>query len=268
MKNLEIYKLLDYGPKDFVEIDDLNIAISKSKAKTADGKLLTNINWYDAKLLIQSLGPNYFLPTSSQWGKAREFLRRKHPELEQDFIYGAAEWVDSLIAFPNDEGKYSPKLQIPDIKKGKFPLLIEKSKVEKIGEDYIITEGKVVEVPNLPISPGFIHSWDDELGLPTKIDEEPSEEFEGAYFIINRNYEYYEGLRAISRGYIIRPCYENDRRFTTIANWTPYSSHSSLGFRLGIDNYRSGYVKIELEKYWELLGLVKRLEEIFLSVRF
>lgn len=224
------YRLAEPKPEDFTPIPGLG-TISKYKAKSADGGILTEINWYDTKLLVQGSGSDYFLPTSSQWSKAREYLQKNHPELEKDFITGAYEWVDSLLAFPDSNGKYSPRLRIPDIDKGKDPLLIEQSKVEKDGDSYVLTEGRVTEVPWLPLKSGYIQGWNEDFGLPSKVGETPNKRFEGAYFWVYTNYDYHEGLRALIRGHWC--WHDREGRFRTNADWDPSSSDSGVGFRRG-----------------------------------
>lgn len=102
------YQLAELRPEDFIVIPSLNVAIAKAKARATNGEVLTNISWYDTKTLTQNLGHNYFLLTSAQWGRAREYLKQKYPELEKDFISGEYEWIDSLLAFPNKEKEYKP----------------------------------------------------------------------------------------------------------------------------------------------------------------
>jgi hypothetical protein len=40
---------------------------------------------------------------------------------------------------------------------------------------------------------GFIQEWDESLGLPTKVGENPNEKFEGL-FSIDKRYDFHEGL--------------------------------------------------------------------------
>lgn len=223
-------QLAELKPEDFMVIPSLNVVIAKAKARAADGYVLTDISWYDTKLLIQNLGSNYFLPTSSQWSRAREYLQQNYPELEKDFISGD-EWVDSLLAFPNGKRQYSPRLQISGVEKGKVPLLIEQSRVERFGDSYIITDGKVTEYPELPLENGFIQEWNDELGLPTKVGEYPNERFERAYFRVNTDYDYHEGLRALVRGCWSWRGHVSARRFGTDALRDPSYSDWFVGFR-------------------------------------
>jgi len=223
------YQLAELKPEDFMAVPSLNVAIAKVKARASDGKVLT-ISWHDTKLLTQNLGSNYFLLTSSQWSRASEYLQQNYPELEKDFISGEYEWVDSLLAFPNEEGQYSRRLQISGIEKGKFPILIEQSKVERSGANYVLTEGKITEVSGLPLNSGYIQAWSEDLGLPTKVGNNPNERFERAYFWVNTDYNYHEGLRALIRG---RWAWQGrERRFNTAADWGPSVSGSDLGFRL------------------------------------
>jgi hypothetical protein len=226
------YQLAELRPEDFMVIPSLNIDIAKAKTRAANAKVLANISWYDAKLLTQSLGSNYLLPTSSQWSRAREYLQQNYPELEKDFITGEHEWVDSLLAFPNEERRYSPRLQIPGISKGRFPLLIEQSKVERDGDKYVLTKGNVTEVPELPLKCGYIQDWNEDLGLPTKVGDNPNERFEGAYFWVDPKYGSYEGLKALLRGHWY--WYPRLRRFVMHADLDPSFSYSEVGcFRLG-----------------------------------
>ncbi len=259
------YQLSELKPEDFMVIPSLNVSIAKTKAKASDGNVLTRISWYDTKLLIQGLGSNYFLPTSAQWGGkekgARPYLQQKNSEVEKNFITGEVEWVDSLLAFPNEEGKYSPRLQISGIKKGKVPLLIEQSKVERSGDNYTLTKGKVTEVPELPLTDGYIQGWNDELGLPTEVGKSPNERFEGAYFWVNKDYDYYEGLRALLRG----PWgwHDRERRFDTDAIWYPSNSNSFVGFRLGrAASADEDFVRMPRTEYKRLAELSKELNDI------
>ena len=248
-------------------VPSLNVAIAKAKARASDDKVLTRISWYDTKLLTQGLGSNYFLPTSAQWGGkekgARPYLQQNYPELEKDFISGECEWVDSLLAFPNEEREYSPRLRISGIKKGKVPLLIEQSKVERSGDNYVLTEGKVTEVSGLPLKSGYIQDWSEDLGLPTKVGNNPNERFEGAYFWVNTDYGYHEGLRALLRG----PWYwhARERRFYTAAVWSPSFSDSLVGFRLGrAVSADEDFVKIPRLEYE---AIVKEKETISQSMK-
>lgn len=261
------HQLAELRPEDFFVVPGLDVAITKTKARKPDGSVLRAISWYDTKMLIQSLD-NYFLPTSSQWGGkekgARPYLQRYYPELEKDFIT-EREWVDSLIALPDKEGKYSSTLQISGVKKGKVPLLIEKSKVERHGYMYVVTEGKVTEVPELPLETGYVQEWDDDLGLPTKVGDEPNETFEKAYFYVNTNYDYHEGLRALVRW----------GRFRMTAVWPPSSSSPYVGFRLGRTVSDSDFMKISRLEYEALIKQkesisqsLKKLDELLSKVKF
>ncbi len=261
------YQLAGLKSEDFVNIPSLNVAIAKAKTRTANGNVLTRISWYDAKRLVQGLGPNYFLPTSSQWSKSREYLQQNYPELEKDFITGEYEWIDSLLAFPNEKAGYSPRLQNSSIKNGNVPLLIEQSKVERDGND-VLKDGKVTEVPELPLKSGcYIQAWDDELGLPTKVGEKPNERFEGAYFWVNTDYDYHEGLRALIRGHW--HWHDRERRFGTGAYWDPSSSYSSVGFRLGrVASADEDFVKMPRTEYERLEKISKELNQLLSKIRF
>ncbi len=245
------YQLAELRPEDFMVVPSLNIAISKAKARASDDKVLTSISWYGTKMLTQSLGSNYLLPTSSQWSKSREYLQQNYPELEKDFITGEVEWVDSLLAFPNQERQYSPRLQLSGIKKGKVPLLIEQSKVERSGDSYVLKEGKITEVPELPLKNGYIQDWNDDLGLPTKVGKNPNERFEGAYFWVNTNYGYHEGLRALVRGRWGWGGREG--RFLTPAGWLPSASDSLVGFRLVRTSNADDFVRMPRAEYEALI---------------
>lgn len=251
------YQLKEPKQEDFIVIPSLNIAIAKSKARKKDGEVLTGISCYEIIMLIQSLGSQYFLPTSYQWSKSREFLKEKYPELEKDFISDKLEYVGSILAFPKENGEYSPTLQIPEIKKGKAPLLIEQLKVEKEGDKYILKEGKVTEVPGLPLKSGYIQGWDDDLGLPTKVGEKPNSKFEGGYFDVNKDYNYHEGLRVVVRG--LWPWYDPRRRFDILVKWHP-SQLSSIGFRLGTTP--DGFLRMPRTEYETLPKLIKEMYEL------
>ena len=164
------------------------------------------------------------MPTLVQLDKAREHL----PEgfRSEDILFA---WTDSLLALPDKNGNYSPSLQIPEIERGKVPILIEESKVEKVDDRNLITEGKVIEVPELPLESGFIQEWDESLGLPTKVGENPNEKFEGL-FSIDKRYDFHEGLRAIIYG--LPPLGELCKGRFVSACLSPSFSHRSLGFYL------------------------------------
>lgn len=259
------YQLTELRPEDFTPIPSLNAAIANAKARTSDDKVFTIIKWYDTKLLTQSLG-SYFLPTSAQWSTAREYLQQNNPEVEKDFISGECEWVDSLLAFPNKDRTYSPRLKISGIKKGKHPLLVEQSTVERDGDDYVITEGNVREVPQLPLKSGFIQAWSKELGLPTKVGENPNEKFERAYFNVDADYDYHEGLRALLRGHWFLA--DRAGRFGTVALWDPSHSHSYVGFRLcRVANVDEDFVRMPRAEYTRLTELSKELNGLLSKVK-
>lgn len=97
------FQMASLDPHDFVAIPNWNIAVTRTEVRTARDRVLANINWFEAKLLVQNLGPDYFMLTLSQWRKARDFLVRGYPSVEMDFATGENEWVDSLLAFPSGE---------------------------------------------------------------------------------------------------------------------------------------------------------------------
>ncbi len=237
------YQLAELKPEDFAVIPRLNVAVAKTKVRIAGNRVLTNINWFEAKLLIQNLGSDYFMLTSSQWSKARDHLTRVSPNVEIDFITGENEWVDSLLAFPSEDGKYSARLQIPTTKKEKVPLLIEQSRVEMVQyqakiekyyyNTYNITKGKVTEVPKLPSFYGYIEKWDDDLGLPTKVGSDYSKSVNGSIFAVSTNYDCDEGLRALvcskdRKADPHNPC----RWFNLEAGIQPSLASPNISFRL------------------------------------
>ena len=255
-QNLD-YQLAKPKSEEFIPVPGMNIALAKTKARAPDGKILRNISWYDAKLLIQDLGSNYFMPTSAEWSKAERYYYLTYPEVEMDFT-ARPEWVDSLLAFPNEKGEYNPRLKIPDIKKGRVPLLIERSKVVKTSEKRcVIEEGRVMEVPELPLRSGYIKAWDDDLGLPTKVGENPSEEFEKAYFWLDASYG---GLRAIVRGLCTQDA--PGRRFSVTATFSPSESSWKIGFRLAKRVSDEDFVKIPRANYEELSELSEELKRL------
>jgi len=269
------YQLAELKPEDFMVIPSLNVAIAKAKARAANGEVLVNISWYNTNLLTQSLSLNpssitYLYSSTGEWDKARKYLEQYYPGLEKDFISGEYEWVDSLLAFPNADGNYSPKLQISGIEKGKVPLLIDHAKVEKSGGDYILKEGeltKVTEVPELPLKGGYIQDWNDKLGLPTEVGKNPNEKFERAYFLVNTYYDYHEGLRALFRGHW--SSHARERRFSANAYWGPSASLSDVGFRLVRTlSADEGFVRMPRAEYERLTKLSKELNELLSKVKF
>jgi hypothetical protein len=246
------YQIEPPKPEDFIWIPSLRMYIAKNKARRSDSEKILqeikeyykryrhltddeiddfireyykdgfhvgDISWFDAKLLVQSLNTGsdsitYSFPSSSEWDKIGKYLHQNYPEVEKEFRRGL-QWVDSLLAFPDKKGKYDPRLQISGIKKGKVPLLIDHPKVEKLGKSYIIKEGeltRVTEVPEFPVEIdhakwSYVQAWDEDLGLPTKVGEKPSKEFEEGYAWISES-----GLRAILRG---------RNRFDILIEWDP-----------------------------------------------
>ncbi|MBI2543380.1 MAG: hypothetical protein HYW24_04300 [Candidatus Aenigmarchaeota archaeon] len=209
------YHLTELVPDDFEFIPTLNIYVAKTKAKDSDDKVITGINWYEAKLIIQRTGSCYFLLTSSQWEISRKYLLENRPELEKDFTSGESELVDSLLVLPNGE---------------RPTLLIEYAKVERFGDEYGLIYGNAIEVPEMPLKSGHIQAWDENLGLPVKVGITPNEGFETAYFRVNIEHSYDHGLRAVVKSH---RCLNGHKRLYTLTDSSPSDPNQHLSFRLG-----------------------------------
>jgi len=202
----ELYSLKE---DDFVTIPELEFKITKYAFQFE-----WNTDWYDTKLIIQGLGQEYYLPTSSEWGKASKYFKLSYE----------GEFTDSILAYPDRNGEYNYGLQIPGMpRKGTVPLLIEKSKLEKHGKYRIIVDGKFREIANVPSQSGYIKEYDENLGITISIGKYPIEEFDGAVHTFNQQDNgwghldgYDEGLFSIVRGGIESHGSEDGRKFNII----------------------------------------------------
>lgn len=125
----------------------------------------------------------------------------------------------------------------------------------------------------MPLKSGYIQNWNEDLGLPTKVGKEPNERFGGAYFWVDTDYSYHEGLRPVVRG----PwCWHGrGRRFYTIAGWAPWLSLSDGGSLLGrAVSVNEDFVKIPRLEYEAIIKeketisqSMKKLEELLSKVK-
>lgn len=185
----------------YQEVPRTGLWLATTKALNEQGNPIVSITWYDSKLWVQERG--LVLPTSEQWSQAREYFGKKHPEIEKDMITGQVEWTDSLIAWPNSDGKYANNLN-PNPKEGKYPLLIENSVVERRNGNYVIDGGERLELPNFPRSSDRLKNPIPELELISQ-----------AYLWSNPAFDYEQGLRAVVRGRYLVP---RERRFDASAD--------------------------------------------------
>jgi len=200
----------------YQEVPSIGLYIAITKALDERGISIANIIWYDTKLLIQKQD---LLLSSREWSEARAFFEVNHPEIAIDMITGPAEWTDSLIAYPSNDGNYAHNLNVklPKIR-NKVPLVIQGSVVEKRGDNYIIDGGEVLELPSLPRISGRLLEEIPELGLN-----------EGVYMWIDSNFDYEQGLRPVIRSFF--SVASNERRFDAKANRGPLYSVPYVGFR-------------------------------------
>ncbi len=230
---------------NYKQVPELNLYVATTKALT-DGRPIVDITWYAAKQWVQERG--LVIPTSKEWSAARAYFEKNHLDIERDMISGPAEWTDSLIAWPNKDGSYSPQLN-PKVKQGKVPVLIEGSFVDTRNGNYLIDGGERVELPTFPKSDGRLRNHIPELGL-----------IEDAYIWSNSDFNYCEGLRPVFRGdWGLGP---RVGRFGAVANGGPSVSSAGLGFRPArrglIENgNETDFVKIpreEAEVLYKTLG--------------
>jgi hypothetical protein len=215
--NLDIAKLLE----DLVFIPDLNCYVSKFKVKNV-GRL----SWYTITKSLESLG--YGLPLSREWNKVERFMNKN--SIENDFLKGPLEFTDTLLILPDERGNYSPKIY--NFTHGYYNkiLLVEHPKIVKFSDDLLFEKGEVEEVKNLPLKSGYVQEWDEDLGLPKKVGDRPNKEFFGAYFRINSDPNYGDGLRVIVRGNWTE--YKQSRRFDVRADITVDKPHPMISFRV------------------------------------
>lgn len=133
--------------------------------KDRDGNIVSNISWYDTKMLLDVLHRK--LLTSAQWSVAEIWSRANNPEMNRNMITGVYEWTDSLIDF-----------------EGPKTTLIEGSKVLREGKEYYIQDGIRKEVDWLPRENGHVQDFDFETGLPKKVGFEPSKKYFNCYYFV------------------------------------------------------------------------------------
>jgi len=213
-------------------------------SKTVDyrGKPIKNLTGYDEIRMAQALGLN--TTSSAEWGKSRryfqdhpdqEFAGKRGADIEKDFISRFVERTSTLLAFRGDSGDFAE--DVHDLLKdagfdGKialidFPYVQEESDIFIPGNPRM----RIVDVSDkLPSKDGHIQAYDDDLGMPTKVGEEPNPDYYGAYFRIRP-----EGTRQIIRCGWHWPLHE-DRRFDVLAHWEPSRSDSHVASRLSSGN--------------------------------
>ena len=230
--------------EDFIHIPSESFGISKTrvltKEKILESHILSRISWIETKFLDIALGYLYFLPSSGQWSKAREFLEKHYPEVEIGMITGYMEWVDTLIATPIKNGFYSRRI-IPELQKGRYPIVIEGAiPIQKKDEiQFNVKNARVIEFPELPVRNGYIQDWNEKLGLPTQVGNEPCQKYENAKYYFFGDAPIPDGIRAVIRSgtpvkYSLHIKSDYATRYEVLADYTPSFSYSILSCRLAM----------------------------------
>ena len=219
---------------EYEAIPEIGLYVARVFAHDEKGKPVFNASWYDAKLWTQERG--LVLPTCRQWLKALDhFLLRAHDDIDYRTIfdlmsYFPIEAVDSLIAWPNQDGKYASNLDPrPDF--GKYPLLVEGSFVEKYKDRYIVQGGTRIQLDNLLIG-NRAQNDIPELGI-----RKDSPLYTGRIFVGKDEGEIREGMFAIGCGGL-----ESEYPPEIHANITPSHSNIIHSFRTARNLGRVGLV--------------------------
>ena len=217
-------------PEDFIKTDS-GIWVDIYNFPDENGRPKTRINWYDSKLTAKQYG--LILPTSNEWGDARKYLQENDTEKEKLFISGPSNWIDSLIVFPKNK-QYPRGVEdlLKDLlgsKVSKYPIIMERTDVEKDGDNYVLLKSPDTKshiLQDLPLKDGYIQDWNDNLDLPTKVGSKPNPEYFGTYYWVTS-----QGIRPVLRGrWFWLPHVR--RRFDMDAAWGPLDSREDVGFRL------------------------------------
>lgn len=210
-------KFIDIAPEKFRYNKKLGIYLYPEKSSYESGETITDVHFSQASKLAEQHG--LVIPTLAQWGNERERLRKldekagrsydDRESLERDYIRGEVEFTGSILDFT-----------------GKTPVLWEGFRIE--GERF--TGGKRTDVKWLPKHSGYIQDFDEELGLPTKLGDEPRDEYHGAcYWVVTPG-----GVRTTLRGGDWGP--NLGSRFNVDASYEPSVSDSRMGFRVASEN--------------------------------
>lgn len=187
-------------PREFMVVGVGTVLGDADKVKTP----------WEAYLLAKKKGLN--LPCCKEWDPMPDTVEKEYPNLFNKLhATNEVDVMEEIIAHPNPEtGKYSPRI-IPEEKaeKGEIALLIRNA--EKTEEKEIIG-GERIRLETYPEMIGYIKKPVPELGLKA-----------GDDFIIDLNYEWDQGLRAVLRqwGWTDRFRGFVDASFGTL--WRPYT---------------------------------------------
>lgn len=236
-------KYIGIDPNNFKYNKKLGLYIYPTEAQYENGEIITNVDFFQAFKLAEQHG--LVIPTSAQRGEERERMQKLDEEAgrsyddeesqERSYITGVAEFTGSLLAFV--DGDY-PEVVCDLLRKkiGKKPsknvFLIDVDAVDTDNGKEYISSGTVSDVTEIDGNPfpkydGYIQEFNGELGLPTKLGDEPRDEYHGAYFWVIP-----EGVRATLRGYWYGSASDLGGRFGVGAGYGPSVSAPNLGFRV------------------------------------
>jgi len=229
--------------EDFLDVPDTNLSIAKDLITDTKREPVVVANWFQAKETAKVLDTGFDLPTLSTLMKAKKSLPLSPLESGDLTVEIGGEWTDSAVAWPDEYGRYSPRIRIPGVSEGKNPILIEHSKLRDDSKfpglfKYVLVDGVVTELPNLPRYEGYVEEFDEKTGLPTKLHSlKPKDKTGLVYYNPNLPRDSYQdemcmGLRAVALG----------RKNNVISLvWPTGILLTYLGFRVNRAKKLSGY---------------------------
>lgn len=213
---------------NFVLIPATGSHVYISKTCNHKGDTITDLTGYDSIRMAQSLGLN--ITSSSEWGKSREYFQRNPgkvfagrtgADIEKEYTLGELERTSTLLAFRADNGDF-PEDVLDLLKEAGFDgriALIDLPYVQEKADIFIPSpRTRIADVSGrLPLVNDYIQTYDEDLGIPTKVSGEPKLGYHGAYFWIVP-----EGTRQI-----IRSHWNGSTRFNVYASLGPSSSRAA-----------------------------------------
>lgn len=160
--------------------------------------------------------------------------------LSNNMVSGNVEIVNTIVAHPltekeGREARYSKKIRIQGVNKGKNAIVIDEPIVVKEGGSLYLEldkqnpQSELFEVGNYPRNDGNLKNPIPELGLPRN-----------GYLWVDWNPEYEDGLRAVHRSAWLA-------EFDALARWDPSPWDWDGGFRLGSE--ATADISAKLKKY-------------------
>jgi hypothetical protein len=230
--------------EDFLDVPNTNLSIAKDLITDTKREPVVVANWFQAKETAKALDTGFDLPTLSTLMKAKKSLPLSPLESGDPAVVIGGEWTDSAVAWPDEYGRYSPRIRIPGVREGEHPILIEHSKLREdpkfpgLFKD-VLVDGVVTELPNLPRYEGYVEEFDEKTGLPIKLHSLISKGQQGLFISYNPNLprdsyqeELCTGLRAVALG----------RKNNVISlAWPTWILFTYLGFRVNRAKKLSGY---------------------------